>query len=389
MKKAILLISILSLLSIVSCQSGPSYTYQPPENINDGLDVGSLEKANIDSALIEKAVNDINQGKFKEVHSLLIFKDKKLVLEEYFQGHKYQWDAPNHHGELVIWDRSMLHPIMSDTKSITSTCIGIAIDEGFIENVHQSIFDYLPEHQHLEADGKDKITIEHLLTMTSGLEWDEWSAALSSPANDTVGIWFSDEDPISFILERPIISEPGTSFTYSGGNMIVLGEIIKYATNMNIDEFSGTYLFEPMGIDSFNWYNRFESGVIETGGGLELTPRSMVKIGVTFLNNGVWNGKKIISEQWVEKSANLYRGNKGINVPGTDTKNVGYSYSWWTKTFSESGKKINMYHAGGWGGQNIYVFPELGAVVATTGGTYTSSTKTFALLEKYIIPALN
>jgi CubicO group peptidase (beta-lactamase class C family) len=386
MKKAILLISILSILSllIVSCQLEPSsqYTYQPPENINDGLDVGSLQEVNIDATLVEEAVNDINRGKYKEVHSMLIFKDDKLVLEEYFTGHIYQWDAPNHHGELVTWDRDMLHVIMSVTKSITSTCIGIAIDEGFIESVHQSIFDYLPEHQHLNTDGKDEITIEHLLTMISGLEWDEWGAPLSSPDNDIVGIWFSDKDPIAFILERTLLDEPGTSFTYSGGNMIVLGEIIKYATKMNIDEFSGKYLFEPLDIDSFDWWEQFENGVFETGGGLKMTPRDMVKIGVTFLNDGVWNGERIISEQWVEKSANSYRDNKGINVPGTDKKNVGYSYSWWTMTYSNSGKEIHTFYAGGWGGQNILVFPELNAVVVTTGGTYASSTRIFTLLEK-------
>jgi len=164
MTKAILIITVLLLL-LVSCQSEPAvqYIYQPPENINDGFDVGTLDEVNIDSALIEKAMNDINRGKFKEVHSLLIFKNNRLVLEEYFQGHKYQWDAPNHHGELVTWDRDMMHVCQSVTKSITSACIGIAIDEGFIESVHQSIFDYLPEHQHLNTDGKDKITIEHLL----------------------------------------------------------------------------------------------------------------------------------------------------------------------------------------------------------------------------------
>ena len=190
MIKVILLISILSLL-FVSCQSEPSilYTYRQPENINDGFDVGTLDDVNIDLSLIEKAVNDINRGKYKEVHSMLIFKDNKLVFEEYFTGHEYKWDAPEHHGELVTWDRSMSHCMQSVTKSITSTCIGIAIDKGFIESVHQSIFDYLPEHQHLNTDGKDKITIEHLLTMTSRLEWDEWGAPASSRDNDIVEIF--------------------------------------------------------------------------------------------------------------------------------------------------------------------------------------------------------
>jgi len=153
MKKAILLILFLSLLLIVGCQSEPSspYTYQPPENISDGLDVSTLEEVNIDSELMEKVVNEINRGKYDEVHSLLIFKDDRLVFEEYFEGHKYKWDAPKAHGELVTWDDDMGHPVMSVTKSITSICIGIAIDEGFIESVHQSIFDYLPEYQHLNT----------------------------------------------------------------------------------------------------------------------------------------------------------------------------------------------------------------------------------------------
>jgi CubicO group peptidase (beta-lactamase class C family) len=395
MKKKYLLIAIAAVLIGVGVYlgitlSGPSipYTYQPPENINDGLDVGTLDEVSIDSELIEKAVNGINRGRYREVHSILIFKDDKLVLEEYFEGHEYQWDAPDHHGELVTWNRSMSHALQSVTKSITSTCIGIAIDNGFIESVHQSIFDYLPEHQHLNIDGKDKITIEHLVTMTSGLEWDEWSAPLSSRDNDIIEIWFQDaeqdKDPVTYALERPLVHEPGTSFTYSGGNMIVLGEIIKYATNMTIDEFSGKYLFEPLGIDSFDWWIRFESGVFETGGGLKMTPRDMVKIGVTFLNEGVWNGEQIISEQWVEKSAIPFADNKGIDVPGTDKRNVGYSYTWWTKEYPES----DMFFAGGWGGQNIFVFPELNTVVVTTGGTYTRSTRLMSLLERYIIPAL-
>jgi len=364
------------------------YTYGPPEDIGDGLSVGSLGDVVGDSGLIQKAVKDILRGKHKEVHSMLLYKDGKLVLEEYFTGHKYQWDARKHHGELVTWDRDMLHVIMSDTKSITSTCIGIAIDKGFIESVHQSIFDFLPEHQHLNTDGKDAISIEHLLTMTSGLDWDEWSAALSSAKNDIVGIWFSDKDPLSFVLDRPLVDKPGTSFTYSGGNMIVLGEIIKYATGMNIDEFSGEYLFGPLGIDSFDWYNRFQNGVIETGGGLALTPRGMAKIGATFLNNGVWNGEQVVPEQWVENSATAYPGNTGIDIPGEDSGLNGYSCSWWTKEYSESGRTVHMYSAGGWGGQHIMVLPELDAVVVFTGGNYVTHRPPFEILEDYLLPAL-
>jgi len=333
--------------------------------------------------LIEKAVKEILCGRYPEVHSMLIFKDDKLVFEEYFAGHDYQWDGPNHHGELVNWNWSMPHHIHSDTKSITSACIGIAIDEGFIESVNQSIFDYLPEHQHLNTDGKEKITIKHLLTMTSGLKWPEWSAPYSSLDNPEIGIWFSEKDPLSFVLEKPLIGEPGTYFNYCGGNMKVLGEILRYASNMSLDDFSNKYLFEPLGIDSANWTERFESGVINAAAGLILTPRDMAKVGVTFLNRGVWNGTQIISEQWVEKSTTPYPSNIRIDVPGEDSGILGYSYSWWTKQYSIS----NMYSAGGFGGQHIMVLPEVNTVVVFTGGNYVTWKPPFKILEEYIIPS--
>jgi hypothetical protein len=388
---AILSISIL-LLILISCKQDPSTlrTYQPPEKIDDQIEAGILDEVNIDQTLIEKAINDIDRGKYGEVHSMLIFRDSKLVVEEYFSGHKYQWDAPNHFAELVNWDSSMEHVLQSVTKSITSTCIGIAIDNGFIQSTDQSIFDYLPNHQHLNTDGKDKITIEHLLTMTSGLQWDEWGAPLSSAENDTIGIWFyGHDDPVAYVLERPLVNEPGTSFTYSGGNMFVLGEIINNATEMDIDEFSRKYLFEPLGIDSYDWWLRYENGFIDTASGLKTTPRDMIKIGVMFLSNGVWNGEQIISTQWVEKSAAPFPGNQGISVPGEDFGKVGYSYTWWTKKYSDSGKEINMYWANGWGGQKIMVFQELNTVVVFTGGNFTSKVYNLKILERYFLPAID
>ncbi len=390
MKKAIFLFLALSVLN-VRCQfdSTRQYSYKPPEYINDGLDVGSLEEVNIDTRLIEKAVDEIEEGRFGEVHSLLIFRNDKLVLEEYFKGHDYQWDAPYHYGEWIDWDRTGLHQIQSVTKSVTSTCIGIAVKEGFIESVHQSIFDYLPEHQHLKTEGKENITIEHLLTMTSGLQWDEWNAPLSSQKNDIIGIWFSGEDPITYYLKRPLVSEPGTHFTYSGGGIIVLGEIIRNATNMSIDEFSGKYLFEPLGVDSFDWWNQFENGVFEAAGCLRITPRSMVKIGVTFLNGGIWKGNRIVSEQWVAKSAVSFPCNNVIRIPGEDLGRTGYGYTWWTKQFSNSGRDISMFLGNGWGGQKIIVIPDLNTVIVFSGGSFTAKVKEFKILKKQIIPAIH
>lgn len=387
MTKKILIISILSLLHL-GCQfdSSGQYSYLPPEKIKDGLDVGSLKEASIDVSDIEHAVNLIKAGRYKEVHSMLIFKDGKLVFEEYFEGHKWQWDAPYHHGENVLWDRNMIHNIMSATKSITSACIGIAIDKGHIESVHRSIFDYLPDHTHLSTGGKEKITIEHLLTMTSGLEWKEWSAPYSSAENPTIGVWFQEKDPITFILEMPLVSEPGMDFNYSSGNMILLGEISHNATNMSIDEFSTKYLFAPLQVDSSFWAVKFENGV--DGNNLMITPRTMVKFGATFLNGGVWDGKQIVPGKWIEKSATPFSGNYRINIPGEASGRMGYSYSWWTKTYYKKGKPIHMYSATGFGGQHIMVFPELNTVVTFTGGNYLTKRPPFKIIEKYILPSI-
>jgi hypothetical protein len=140
MKKSIVLLAILSVL-LMGCSGEPAsqYTYRPPEDAADGLAVGTLEEVGIDSGLIEKAVGRILSGKHGEVHSMLIIRDGKLVLEEYFPGHDFQWDAPGYHGKLVAWDRDETHIVMSAGKSVTSACVGLAIEHGFIDSVHQSI----------------------------------------------------------------------------------------------------------------------------------------------------------------------------------------------------------------------------------------------------------
>jgi len=380
---------ILSIL-LLSCNGDPAvqYTYRSPESVGDGLDVGTLEDANIDAAPIEEAVSRILSGKHGEVHSMLIAKDNQLVLEEYFPGHAFQWDAPGYHGRLVTWDRDEAHNIMSAGKSVTSACVGLAIDHGFIESVHQSIFDYLPEHQRYRADGKDKITIEHLLTMTSGMEWKEWGASNTSMDSDLFKLWVACEDQIACVLEKPLAHEPGTTFNYSSGGMNVLGEIVKNATNMDIEAFSGQYLFEPLGIDQPEW-RRFESGVVYASGEQVMTPRDMVKFGLLYLNDGVWNGKQIIPEAWVEKSATPYAGNQRIKIPGEDSGRVGYSYSWWTKQDSISGRKVDTFWAGGWGGQKIMVIPELSTVVVFTGANYASKTTLHGILERYLFPVID
>ncbi len=382
---------MILLLLLVACKnySDIPYSYKLPEKLNDNLQVAHIYDVNIDSSLIYRSIKKIKGGALGQTHSILIFRNNKLVVEEYFPGNKYIWEAPGHLGEYVNWGKNDLHNVMSVHKSITSACIGIAVDKGMIQSVDQSIFDYLPDHQRLKTSGKENITIEHLLTMTSGLAWREWGIPYSSIENPMIGIWFTDKDPISYILDVPLIHEPGTEFVYFSGSQIVLGEILKNATGYGIDEFCSKYLFEPMGIAEVQWTHTFDNGVIQCAGALKMTPRDMLKFGVLYLNEGKWDQTELLSENWVESSSKPYSENTEIKIPGEGSGNVGYAYSWYTKRLESGSAEINIYWALGWGGQKIIIIPEKQAVIVFTGGDYSSGTKHFGLLLDYLIPAMN
>lgn len=386
-----LLIVLISLVINSGCEKDLSsqFHYTPPVENNDGLQVGTLQEVNMNEDGIRQSAGRIQHEKYGEIHSMLIYKDELLVFEEYFKGHQYQWDGPGHYGKVVAWNKDMQHCIHSDTKSIVSLCIGIAIDQGFIRDVNQSIFDYLPDYQHLKTKTKEHITIEHLLTMTSGLQWKEWGIPLSSIENDQIGIWFWEEGPMKYVLGRDLVAEPGKRFNYSGGDIQILVEILRNATGMKLDEFSGKYLFDPMGITSYDWWLIFPTGEIQGAGGLKLTPRDMVKIGAMMLNKGIWNGNRIISEDWVDKCKTPYPANKGIRIPGEDADGFGYAYTWWTTGIEHRGNPITCFLALGWGGQKIIIVPDLDMVLVFTGANYTSKVHEFEIIERYILRAID
>ena len=388
MKARIFLLLVLCILINSSCnECPPVYSYEVPKSYNDGLKTGSLAQVGMDSLLIKHLINCIYANKYGQVHSILIFKDNLLVFEEYMEGNRFKWDGPNHYGEKIQWAQDDMHDIMSCSKSITSATIGIAVDQGYIKSVHESIFNYLPGHQQFKTNGKEKITIEHLLTMTSGLKWDEWKDHGTS-ANDIDRIYFEcSQDPVKCILEKELLHTPGEKFTYNGGGTIILGEVLKHATKMNIGDYSDKHLFTPLGIDSVYWY-QFKNGTYACDGSIKMTPRDMLKFGIAFLDDGTWNDQRIISKEWVEKSKTTYGNNTGINIPIDDSGRNGYAYSWWTNEIPGGGKSAKLFQASGWGGQEIIVMPGFNMVVVFTGGNYVAKKHIYKMLRSYILPAL-
>ena len=278
---------------------------------------------------------------------------------------------------------------MSCAKSYTSALVGIAVKNGFIKSVDQSIFDYLPNHQQYKTGGKEFITIEHLLTMTSGLAWNEWGAAHGTSANDIDRIYFECSDnPIHCILERELIHPPGETFNYNGGGIIILGEIIKNASGLSVKDFAQIYLFDKIGTTESEWY-QFNNGTYAVEGSISLTPRDMLKLGILYLHNGSWRGEEILPKEWIEKSASGFFDNSNIKIPIEDSGKNAYGYTWWITEHRHNGKDILMYRANGWGGQTIMVFPELDMVVVFTSGNYASKSKLFKLVNSYVLPAVN
>jgi CubicO group peptidase (beta-lactamase class C family) len=397
MKLRILLL-VIFLVGFAGCSSAAPTPpmFDRPQDLEDGLRIGTPQEAEIDPALLWEIVQDLRGGKYGEIHSFLLYKDGLLVVEEYFPGHDYDWAGEDFHGPWVDWDETRRHNIHSVGKSITSACVGIAVEQGLIDSVQDPILKYLPEYQELIRGGREEITIEQLLTMTSGLDWDEWGTSYASGENDVIKLWLDCPDPVACILQKPLVHAPGSTFNYSGGDMVLLGEIVQNASGMDIEAFSWEYLFGPLEINQPPW-SRITEDVIYAGGDQLLTPREMLKFGILYLNEGEWAGMRILPAGWVESSTNPYPGpgsqwwNSFLKtIPPGDSSwgRRGYGYTWWDHEFRLGGQSVPVYFALGFGGQRIYILPDQETVVVFTSGNYTSADSTIEILKEQIIPAL-
>lgn len=342
MKREIYLILIV-LCIVKLCNAQNNYIYSQPKLLDDGLKTNHLNSQHIDTTLIYKFFNQIKFKKNK-IHSILVLKNDQLIIEEYFKGHS----------------ENKTHDLRSATKSIRSILIGIAIDNGFIDNVNDPISKYLKSpipNKNLDKR-KDKITIKHLLTMSSGLDCNDHNKA-SKGQEDKI---YKKKDWLQYAVDLPIINEPGAVSNYCSIGTVIVAEIISQATGMTIDTFAEQFLFSPLGIINKRWDHTSKKKVIASAKRLYMTSRDMAKIGQLILNNGLWNGKQIISEKWVEESTTMK-----TKISGND-----YAYLWWNIPFRLNKKLTVSKTASGNGGQYIIVIPEIEMVAIFTGGAYNS-----------------
>ena len=192
----LLLCAVLLAALLPACGQAPT-SGMPPQT-GDGWQTADPASVGLDAKKLDQAVARIRDGTYQNVHSLLVVKDGKLVFEEYFRGYTWSYSGDQFRGDLVDFDRDTRHNLASVTKSFTSALVGIALDQGLIGGVEDKVFAYFPEYAHLQEDGKDRITLEHLLTMRSGLEWNEMELPYDNTRNDLVQL-FRVPDPIEYI----------------------------------------------------------------------------------------------------------------------------------------------------------------------------------------------
>lgn len=334
------------------------YVYVQPKQEPDGILTANLDKSGLDKTLLNEMMSKIVDGTFPNVHSVLIIKDGKLVFEEYF----YEYN------------KTKLHELRSATKSFVSALTGIAIDKGLIKSKDETVLSYFPDYtfKNLNED-KRVISIKNLLTNQSGLDCD-----ISNPKSEGNETEMSNStDWVQYTLDLPMVDVPGGKGMYCSGNPIILGRIIEKATKMPLPEFAKQTLFKDIGIKNFVWNFKPDLSSSETFCQLYLSPRDMGKLGLLYLNQGVWNGKQVISKDWVKESLTKQTVVQGVN----------YGYLWWLKYLEINGTRFNGKAAQGNGGQKIYIWEEQNMVTIITGGNYNSQSPSDEIIQKYILPA--
>ena len=359
MRKIICSVLLLHCLTCTFAQQ--SYGYKVPKEIADGWKTAHLNEVGVDSSRIYQLFNQLGPAKHK-IHSVLLVKNANLVLEEYFG--KNEIDTP--------------HDLRSATKSIISILLGIAIDKEFIEDIDDPVSKYLGNlkaRKNLDPRKAD-ITIRHLITMSSGLDCDDWDRQ-STGQEDKV---YRKKDWLQYTLDLPMINEPGKKTYYCSMGVVLAAEIISRASGERLDEFAENYLFQPLGITNYRWgHTTTGRPIIPSAKRLYMTPRDLAKIGLLVSNKGVWQGKQIVSEAWLSQATS-----KHARLASLD-----YGFLWWRIPFKLGSGTTTAIAATGNGGQYIFILEPLNAIAIFTGGAYNSEDAKipFAIVNDVIIPA--
>lgn len=338
---------------------GSKYKYATPEKKDDGLSTGPLTGSGLDIGLINKMIERITDGTYPNVHSILIVKDGKLVLEEYF----YEYDA------------NTLHQLRSASKTFISATTILAVENRYIKSLDDHVVSYFPEYQIQNLNPqKNAITIKNMLTQQSGLSCNDSDP--NSVGNETK--IYPTKDWVKTVLDLPMDGLPGEKAQYCSGNTLVLGKIVEKASKQPLHEFAKKYLFDPLGTTDFKWDFILDQNNQDEFGQLYLKPRDMAKFGLLYLNGGKWNGRQIISPDYISQSLAKH----------SVVDSIDYGYIWWRESMTAGGVAYPGIAAKGNGGQRIFLWPEYNMVAVVTAGNYNTQSPANKMLIECVLNGL-
>lgn len=354
-------ILIFAVGLFVSCSETDSPVREfEPINIGRSWELASPKSVRVNGSQLNDAIE--NAGKIERMRSLLVIRNGKLISENYFSS----------------TDQETLFDVRSVTKSVIGTLVMKALDKGELSSLDKEII--LPEI-YAPSEDHQRITFRHLLSMSSGVEWDEWT-------NTSYNDWVTSIDEIQHILDLPFVNEPGTTFTYNSGAVHILGKALEHEVGMTIPEYADQELFGPLGIDEVKW-EQLATGV-NGGAGIDLRARDLARIGQLYLQEGISGDDELLTSSSI---SDLTTPKHNFESVFGDVSKLSYGFLWWTVKLP-----FDAYMAWGYGGQYIIVVPELKMVVVTTtdwtllsleGGPQALELAVMNLVYSEILPAAN
>lgn len=363
-------------LATTSANAQSRGSYSTPPTLPDGWSTSSASRVHVSESRLTEMADAILSGQFGKTTSVLVAREGRLLYESYFAG-----------------SEADLRNTRSATKTITGMLVGLAIDRALLPGPEARVLRYLDVHPAQHPDPrKHRITVEDFLTMSSMLECDDWNE-LSRGNEERM---YLVEDWLQFTLDLPIKGFPawttkpqdspyGRSFSYCTAGVYSLGRVLEGATGLPVEEFAEANLFAPLGISVTSW-QRSPLGPVQTGGGLGLRSRDLLKLGQTYANGGTWAGKRVIPTEWVQRST---RPHARFSDPSGATYE--YGYLWWLRPFEVRGKRVATYFMSGAGGNRVVIAPDLRLVAVITAENFNrrdAHALSDRLLAEYILAAV-
>ncbi len=353
------------------------YAYRPPVKRNDGWNVATISQVGLQEEPLAALIRKIEEADPRDnpinIQSLLIARHGKLVMEEYFYG----------------FDRDRAHDLRSAGKTLAPVLLGIARDHGADVSPSSPLYSFFPQYKSFANwdESKALITVRDVMTMTSGLACNENDD--DSPGNeDTMQSQTKQPDWYKYTLDLPMLSKPGGSHAiYCSADLNLVGGVVRQASGQWLPEFFEVNFAQPLQMERY-YLNLMPTGEAYTGGGAYMLPRDQLKLGQLYLDNGLWDGRRVISKEWVAESTARH---STFDPNLKDEPQHDYGYGWHERNFIQvGGRVLRDYLAGGNGGQLIIVIPDLDIVVGVNGGSYGDFRWyrwELDLLSQFIIPA--